>query len=274
MGIPPLGTILVHGWAPDSYLREHLVHLQEVDLDPENSVLLGETAADLFSLRAGDTLEIGGEVLPIRAVFRSPAMNENFCAILPIELLGKLLGRENRANYLNIRLEPDVDRASQADLAREIEKNHPELRVFLASEMALDNPGVRIARAMSVAIGLLALAIASIGVASAALAASLERTKENALLLAMGWSPARIGGLVVAEAVLIAGMGSALGILLGISCMLLPSLVPALNLPIAPVIPPLLPLGLWCGNVFLAALCALPPAIGAVKKADASWLQK
>jgi putative ABC transport system permease protein len=61
-----------------------------------------------------------------------------------------------------------------------------------------------------------ALIIGGIGVTNTMAMAVLERARELALMSAVGWSPRQVGGLVLAEGVMVSILGAAVGLLLGV----------------------------------------------------------
>jgi putative ABC transport system permease protein len=71
---------------------------------------------------------------------------------------------------------------------------------------------------LGIVVGLLAVAvvIALIGVANTLSLSVIERTKENAMLRAIGLSKAQLRTMLAIEGMLIAGVGAALGVLLGV----------------------------------------------------------
>ncbi|MGI5188042.1 ABC transporter permease [Promicromonospora sp. CA-289599] len=71
---------------------------------------------------------------------------------------------------------------------------------------------------LGIVVGLLAVAvvIALIGVANTLSLSVIERTRENAMLRAIGLSKAQLRSMLAIEGMLIAGVGAALGVLLGV----------------------------------------------------------
>jgi putative ABC transport system permease protein len=71
---------------------------------------------------------------------------------------------------------------------------------------------------LGIVVGLLAVAvvIALIGVANTLSLSVIERTRENAMLRAIGLSKAQLRSMLAIEGMLIAGVGAALGVVLGV----------------------------------------------------------
>ncbi len=73
----------------------------------------------------------------------------------------------------------------------------------------------RLFAVLMIALGMLALVLASVGVYGVVSYSTAQRTREFGIRSALGAAPSGIAGLVLREALVLAGLGLALGALLG-----------------------------------------------------------
>lgn len=215
LAIEDAPAILVFGWEQPGFLWEHLRFT--AGRPPRGGgareAALGSIAASSLGKKPGDTIQIEFEEFRVSGVFESPALVENGAVILPLEETQRATGRPGRVNFLNLRLH---DPARGAAAVRErLAAAHPGFSALDSAEVASRNTGIEIARAMSWATSLLALAVGMFGVANTMLMSVCERTREIGILLAVGWRRRRVMGMILLESLFLSLLGGALGVAAG-----------------------------------------------------------
>lgn len=216
MEVGGVQRMLVYGWEPDSFLWSHLAVRGTTRPSANGGVLLGAVAAEMLGKTTGDVLEIEERIVPVQAVFESPALVENAAVIFPLPLLQEILGRKGKINYLNVRMIPDSGPAEAAIAGAAIAERWPELKAFPAADLARENSGIRAAKAMSLGTAVVALVVAGFGMMNTILAGVHERTRETGLLLALGWRRRRIVGMVMLESLVLVALGAGAGLGAGV----------------------------------------------------------
>jgi putative ABC transport system permease protein len=97
---------------------------------------------------------------------------------------------------------------------------------------------IRLARAMAWATAAVALILGSVGMLNTMLMSIFERTREIGILRAVGWRRRRVLALVLGEALVIALMGTLLGMLLAVAGLRALTMAPTARGFINPNLPP------------------------------------
>lgn len=210
---PPM---FVFGWEHGSFLWDHLqLTAGRWPTADERAVVLGALAAEITGKKAGDTVQIDLDDYAVVGVFESAAVVESGAVLMTLSQMQRLTGQAGRANFLSLRLTPGAGEPERSQLRGEIQKRFPGFVVVTSSDLVQQNPVVKIAKAMSWATALIAGLIGAAAVFNTALMSVFERTREIALLLAVGWRRARILQLILIESVLLALVGGVAGLGLG-----------------------------------------------------------
>jgi putative ABC transport system permease protein len=180
------------------------------------TLVVPERAAGLYGLEGLDTLELTG---PGGAL------------TLDVVHTGS---RSDRAYLTPQDLEALVPGLGAGELWADVDEQHDAAAVVAAVQEAVSATGETVGVAgivverstyqqvvdmiLGIVVGLLAVAvlIALIGVANTLSLSVLERTRENAVLRAIGLSKAQLRRALAVEGVIIAGVGAVLGIVLGL----------------------------------------------------------
>jgi putative ABC transport system permease protein len=88
-------------------------------------------------------------------------------------------------------------------------------KAFTAGEVAQNNTGIQVAKAMSWATSGIALFVGAIGVMNTVLMSVFERLHEIGILLAIGWRRSRILRMVLYESIMLGAAGGILGSMVG-----------------------------------------------------------
>jgi putative ABC transport system permease protein len=207
-------SLLLFGLEPDSFVVRRRVFTAGRPFRAGEEVVLGDAAARDLGLGVGDTLALGGARLRVVGVFHTGVPFEDQGAALPLRTAQRLSGAGEDVTTIGIAV-------AAGSSAREV---GGRLERAFRGTMAITEPGeveridtnaLLISKA-TVVLGALALVLGSIIVMNTTLMAVLERQRDFALLVAVGWPMLHIARLVVGQAVLLGVLGAAVGLPLGI----------------------------------------------------------
>jgi putative ABC transport system permease protein len=210
--------------------------LNELEVPPDQQkafredragALIGRKLAEDRKLKLGDPLPLDGDVYPfdlrltVRAIYEAPAKSDQRMCLFHWELLDEGLKRDfqgrgaGNAGTVYIKLKPDADPAAVSKKIDDMYRNSDsptktqteEAFIRMFSEMIGDLKWYIVMVGMAVVFSLTC-------VAGVAMAMSMrERVSEVAVLKAIGFRKGQVLFLVLAEAILIAGLGGLLGTL-------------------------------------------------------------
>jgi putative ABC transport system permease protein len=182
----------------------------------ERAVVLGKIAAEVLEKKVGDTLQLETEELAVVGIVDGGAVVENGSIILSLPLFQELTGNQGRINVIDLRVTPGTTKEEVARLCETINSLVPEARAVLAGENIHDSQAYRMISGMSWGTSLLAVLVGVLGVMNTMLMTVLERTHEICVLLAIGWTRARIVRMILWESVLLGFLGGVGGTLIGV----------------------------------------------------------
>jgi putative ABC transport system permease protein len=223
--------------------------------------------------RIGDTLSLGYARFAILATLRNVPGDVGIASALgprvyiPDRFLGatQLLAFGSRADYeALVRLPPSVNPDAVIKAHRELfDSLQMRARSVADTERSLTQSVEQLGRFLGI-VGLIALLLGGLGVASALRAYMVEKTDTIAVLRCLGASGAQVLGIFLLEAAGLGLAGAVLGVILGVAAQLamphvLGAFVPVDVIPRIEWVPVLsgLALGVWVGVLF-----ALGPVLG------------
>jgi putative ABC transport system permease protein len=269
------GSMLMLGWPGASYLWKK-VPLREgrVPAAGEHEVaVLGEGVAASLGKRAGDPLTIMGETIRVIGIANYTTVVNRAMILLPLEDLQEAALRPRQVTLIHV----NIDRGPPAvDLGRvraDIEALG-NLTASTADEVLNNDRNFAILNAVSLAVAIIAVGVGALNVLNTLVMATQERTRELAILAAIGWSNSRIMASIVIEGLVMCAIGCMLGVLL--------SFLVALAFPYIPAIGNLIsfkPSVVMIAPTLLAALLlcllgSLLPAWRAVRMVPAEALRR
>ncbi len=264
--------VLVAGWAPNSpsWREVRLVAGHVPRPEERRAVLLGDAAAESLGLKPGDDIALFDESFAVAGIARWSSVMNRGAVVMRLAELQEVSFRPGQVTGFLVRLAPGADAAAvRAALAAAA----PVL-VSDAREMVGQDRNLAVLQAVSYAVSLIALALGGLNVLSTQLMAVQERRREIAMIAAMGWSDARLIGLVVLEGMVLGVAGCVLGIAIGIAASGLFGAIPQIGHYIA-FRPTVEGLGLpVLGALLLCLLGALYPAWRAVCVLPAEALRR
>jgi len=229
--------------------------------DATDQVMLGFRAARDLHKSVGDTINIDGNDFRVVGIFSTGQVFGDSASMLPLTALQTYERKPGDVTLAFVKVKPGAD----VSIVRQaVERDNAELAtVVTESEFGRIDRNLKLISAANVGISILALAIGAIGVMNTTAMSVFERTREFGVLRAVGWTRARVIGLVMGEAALISLGGAVAGIAMGFVAIRLIRSVPELVGVFQPDYPAAVfgrALGIAVG---MAAIGALYPAIRA-----------
>lgn len=182
----------------------------------QNSTILGADAAEIEMRSPGDRFyspETGAE-LRVAGVLERSGTSDDSAFFVPLGTAQRMFKLAGRLTAVAIRLhDPSLVREASQRL-----QQIPGAQVVTLTEMMgtfLNLVGA--VRTLLLSVGLVAVTISVLSVLNTLLAAVVERSSELSVMRAVGASRLQILGLITAEALLLAALGSAGGILLALA---------------------------------------------------------
>jgi putative ABC transport system permease protein len=223
-----------------------------------NEMLVGSRAAERFELATGDRIEARNMRFEVIGVYETGRAVLDNGAIMDLPVAQTVFNISDGANLLFLDLD-DPDRIET--VAEEINRRFPEVESHPTSGWVESYGQVTMIRTFSRFLALIALVIAMLGVSNVMHISVSERTKELAILRAIGWSRWRVASLVLFEGTTLSLLGGLFGIPLGAAVLFIVGSIDAVGYSTAGLIP----LGLTLGAAVEGVLvCSLAGAFGSL----------
>ncbi|WP_187368799.1 ABC transporter permease [Baekduia soli] len=206
-------SFLVFGVDPRGFVARRVVFLSGRPPLRAGEAALGDGAARTLGLGMGDRLPMVRGPARIVGVYHAGVPFEDQGAALTLAAVQRLLGRPGDATTIAVSLRPG---ARAADVGRRLE------RAFRGT-VAISQPGQvtrvdtnsLLIREAAIVFVALALIIGGIGVANTMVLAAVERRRDFALLLAVGWPRRLVAALVLGQGLVLGLAGAVAGSVLG-----------------------------------------------------------
>ncbi len=213
LGSEDMLGVTIQAWPRDSPLLDQFKLIEGktlVDSGPK-SLLIGKALATALDKHAGDQLSVyEGADFTIAGVFESFNVFENGAIIMPLADLQELMFRQGEVTAFTV-IGKQHDRDFLVSLRDKIKALRPGLEVALTRDFAENAPELKIARSMAWLTSSIALVVGAVGILNTMLMAVFERTREIAMMRAVGWRRSRVMRLVMSEALLLALAGAVVG---------------------------------------------------------------
>ncbi|HSM52308.1 MAG TPA: ABC transporter permease [Thermoanaerobaculia bacterium] len=262
-------TVLVAGWPIASPLWQSLQLTAGRLPDPARprEILIGRHLASAMGRAPGDPVRIWGGRYEVAGVFTQGDVIGDSTIVARLTPLQELLGRPGKVTLFHLRLDRPGDAAAARPVLADLAGRFPALSFTETGEVARDNQVLRLLRAVAWSVSAVALLMGAFFILNTLLMAVGERTREVGVLVAVGWSDARILALVLIEGLLLALAGGLAGAALGLAGLEWLSRLPHLRGFVDPEISPRL-LGEVLGATLLLGLAGgLYPAWRALRLA-------
>jgi putative ABC transport system permease protein len=220
-GFDPSSALMFQGLPSDLDPREFVSGFSLVEgrwFEPDEEggpvAVIGQSASERMGLGIGRELRLNP-----RSSFRivgvaasEGGLIDNSVAV-PLETLQEAIGIEDRVSILSVDL---AQPGRAAEVAERLERQFPELSFQTRADLLeVVEQGLRVSDAVRLGISGIALLVGAIAVANTLLMSVFERTREFAVLRAVGARPRYLLGLVLSESVLLSLVGAAAGLVLG-----------------------------------------------------------
>ncbi|MCS7305202.1 MAG: ABC transporter permease [Thermoguttaceae bacterium] len=259
--------VIARGMRSDSFLLKDLNMVEGRLFGPNDHqvVVLGSALAASLGKKVGDRIELApGHWFTILGVYESENLLENGTMIMPLSDLQQMMDLQGKVTAFNVVADLHTPEQLQ-HLKSQIEALAPYLRAQTLRENVASSVELQLAKATAWLTSAVALIVGGLGMINTMLTAVFERTRELALLRAVGWRRGRLMRLVLLEAVLLALAGAVVGTLLGWSLTQLLSRIPAAGRMVAGQIPPTVVLKGFALALGVGVLGGLYPAYRAAQ---------
>ena len=217
----PSSALVFQGMPVDIDPRQYVSGFRLVEgrwFEPEEAdeplAVVGESAAERMRLEVGDVLRFNPEssFTIIGTAATEGALVGN-SVVVPLQAMQQAIGVTDRVSVLSL----DLAQPARADeVASALAEEYPELGFQTRADLLeVVERGLRISDAVRLGISAIALLVGAIAVVNTLLMSVFERTREFAVLRAVGARPRFLLGLVLAESVLLSVAGAAAGLILG-----------------------------------------------------------
>ena len=210
MGVP------IQGWPVGSQPLQRLNISEGRVFGPDDSqvVILGSRLASALDKHPGDAMElIDGAEYTVIGVFESYNVFDSGSVVTRLQDLQSLLLRNHEITFVGVTLE-DSTREGMDLVQSHISAFRDGLQVDPVRDLAEKSTEIRVARSFAWLTSSIALLIGSIGMLNTLMMAVFERTREIAMLRALGWRRRRIVAMVLGEAAVLCASGAVVGIVL------------------------------------------------------------
>lgn len=204
--------ITIQGWPTDSVpLRElKVVEGRMFSAADQRPVVLGSRLAAALNVRPNDTVELlEEEPFTVTGIFESFNVFESGSMVTRLSDLQELMLREGEVTMLGVVVEDD--QKSIPKIVEAIRQAHAGVEANPVSELAEKSSEIKMARGFAWVTSTIALMIGSIGMLNTLMMAVFERTREIAMLRALGWRRRRIVAAILGEATVLCLAGAVLG---------------------------------------------------------------
>ncbi len=228
LSVEKASVIVVSGREWGSYLWDsvNIIEGRRPKNAEEKAVVLGTLAAEALEKKVGDTVTIEVDEFTVVGIADAKAAVENGSIFIALPHLQKLMQKETRVNFVNVRLDA---KASSAAVEAELKKRFPTYRIDTAEAVTGKNEGVKAFEAMNWGTSAIALLVGTFGVMNTMFMSVTERTKEIGILIALGWRRSRILQMILFESIALCAGAGILGVVFGILLLKVMAITPFLS---------------------------------------------
>lgn len=206
--------VVVQGWPAKSepLLRLDLIAGGLFESSTAREVVVGKRLAAALAVEVGDVTElVQGEPFNVVGIFDSPNVFDSGSMFAPLGALQELMLREGEVTMFGVVGESHEPGALR-DLATRIAAADSKLSADVADDVAQRSTEIRLARSFAWLTSMIAIMIGSVGMLNTMMMAVFERTREIAMLRALGWRRRRVIALILGESTLLCVAGAVVGI--------------------------------------------------------------
>jgi putative ABC transport system permease protein len=179
-----------------------------------NEIILGRTAASGLNKTIGDELTISNQTFKIVGIYQTGDFMSDRGAIVSLTTLQNL----TNTTGVSMILVKASNGTSADSLSSKIEQTYPNQLTTSKSLSGFNrmNNGIQTIESGSWAVTLIALLIGGVMVVATMMKSVSDRTREIGVLKAVGWDKRRILRLIIGESMILAAIGTFIGLIIGL----------------------------------------------------------
>jgi len=223
--------LVASGWEPSEFLWQSVPLRAGAMPGPEQprGVVVGGGVAEGLHKSVGDTLRLEERDFIVTGISSGAGALDRAALIMPLPAMQELMDRPGKVTGFHLRLSCRADAARTTQVKERLAAAVRSLRFDDTREVAEHDQTLRFLRATAWSVSAIAVFIGVLVTLNTLLMSVTERTYDLGVLSALGWPAARILLMIVIEGILIAAVGSALGVVLGLGALRAIACVPLLR---------------------------------------------
>lgn len=253
---------VVMGHEPRSFALDHFRLVDGAPLTNKKQILLGKVTAKNFKKKIGDSFRINKIDFEVAGIYETGVSMEDGGGVITLDAAQRAFDKKKQVSYYALKLQ-DVRRTDE--IKNKIEARWKKLMATRSGEASTQSESLELYRSFGWFLGIFAVLVGGLGMMITMFMSVLERTREIGVLRALGWGRRRVVLMIVGEALVLALIGGALGIVLGLGLIQLTQFVPAVETLLKGVLTPQMFAQAMLIALVLGVVGGILPALGAAR---------